>query len=139
MSITNTSYPINETYFRTYLVMSTAHNFILNIMMIYIIVKLHHMDNKLPHNACLHKANTFQKELLQIKSKSFDMVDSNIVINKSVKQMQTEIDILRYKQYCYQKDIQKYQTICDEIRHLKENYSKLHDLYSSEMFWKTCK
>jgi DNA/RNA-binding domain of Phe-tRNA-synthetase-like protein len=74
-------------------------------ILFYIIVKINKIDTKL--NAQNNEKNIqyVQKELKQIKSKSFDMSDYQVILQKSYSNLEDDIRILKHKQYCSNQDI----------------------------------
>ena len=61
------------------------------------------------------KSAKLQKDINLVKSKSFDTVDTNIVLQHRYEQVNHEIELLKYKQRCCHNEIQKLKDLCSNL------------------------
>ncbi len=99
----------------------------------YIIVKINKIDAKLNmHTLQNNEKNmqSMQKELKLMKSKSFDMVDSNIMLRSSYNKLEDDVRVLKHKQYCSSKDILCCSSLINDI--LIRETDNNHKTYDSK-------
>jgi len=101
--------------------------FVLYSVLYYIIVKINKIEAKLNIQVLQNNEKNMQnmhKEIRLIKSKSFDMVDNNILLQSSYNKLEDDIRVLKHKQYCSSRDILRCSSLINGIL-IREDDNKL--------------
>ena len=102
------------------MVIQNVLTYIIMLCVIFLMVRLEYIYKSfLSHNKFNQNFAMFNKQSVQIqkdiKSKSLDTVDTNIVLQYRTEQLIHEIDLLKYKQRCCQNEIDKFKDLYSKI------------------------
>lgn len=102
----------------------------------YIIVKINKIEAKLNVHTLqnneknMQSMQSMQKELKLMKSKSFDMADSNIMLRSSYNKLEDDVRVLKYKEYYNSRDILRCSNLINDI--LIRETDNNHKTYDSK-------
>jgi hypothetical protein len=93
---------------------------------IYIAHKIYYIYNKIDKTVNENNIYQIKKDIYKMKSRSFDTINDNIVLNSTCQKIQEDINILKHKQFCYTQDLNFYK---DKIKILYSLFPKQSNLH----------